>query len=102
MRPFFHPLRRFAYERGYFPRGVVGAFGQFPHFVSIAAENRRPHMLAAYANETASLFNMFYRDCQVLQAEEPLRSARLALVDISRVVLRNALDCIGLRAPAEM
>ena len=81
---------------------LVKALGQFPHFVAIAAENRRPHMLAAYANETASLFNMFYRDCQVLQAEEPLRSARLALVDISRVVLRNALDCIGLRAPAEM
>ncbi|TLZ73671.1 MAG: hypothetical protein E6K14_04990, partial [Methanobacteriota archaeon] len=28
--------------------------------------------------------------------------ARIALVDGSRVVLRNALECLGLKAPNEM
>jgi len=81
---------------------LVKTLGQFPHFVSVAAESRRPHFLAAYAYEAASHFNIFYRDCQVLQAEEPLRSARLALVEIARTVIGNALHCIGLSAPAEM
>jgi len=81
---------------------LIKVLGQFPHTVSASAESRRPHLLAAHAYEVASLFNIFYRDCQVLNSEEPLRAARLALVEVSRVVLRNALDCIGLRAPAEM
>jgi len=83
-------------------RKLVKALGQFPHFISLAAENRRPHILANYAYETSSLFNIFYRDCQVLQSEEPSRSTRIALVEITKTVLNNALQCIGLRAPAEM
>jgi len=81
---------------------LVKTLGQFPHLISVAAESRRPHFLASYAYEAASHFNIFYRDCQVLQVEEPLRSTRLALVEMSRTVLSNALHCIGLRAPAEM
>jgi len=81
---------------------LVKVLGQFPHQIFLAAENRRPHIIAAYAYEAASQFNIFYRDCQVLHEQEPLRSTRLALVETSRTVLRNALECIGLRAPAEM
>ncbi len=81
---------------------LAKVLGQFPHAISSSAGNRRPHIVAAYAYEAASLFNIFYRDCPVLHAEEPLRSTRLALVDMTRIVLRNALDCIGLRAPTEM
>jgi len=81
---------------------LVKVMGQFPHVMSFAAESRRPHAMSAYAYEVASAFNAFYRDCQVLNAEEPLRSTRLALVAIFRSIIRDALDCIGLRAPAEM
>ena len=75
---------------------------KFPSLVRDAAETRRVHLLATFASDFAAPFNLFYRDCPVLSAEEGLRYARLDLVDASRVVLKNALGCLGLVAPCEM
>src|SRR3989454_1056341 len=67
------------------------------------AETIGVQAVAAYAADFTSQFNQFYRDCPVLSAEPAgLRGARIDLVDASRIVLRNALDGLGLRAPAEM
>ena len=75
---------------------------KLPSLIQEAAKGRRPHILATYVYDVASQFNQFYRDCPVLQAEAGLREARLALVDGARIVLRNAMDCLGLSAPREM
>lgn len=75
---------------------------KLPSVVREAAEARRPHLVAGYAYDVAAQFNLFYRDCPVLQADPPLRAARLVLVDGTRIVLRNGLDCLGLLAPREM
>jgi len=75
---------------------------KFPHTVRRAAEGRRPHELATFVYEVAAQFNLFYRDCPVLTAEARLRTARLGLVDGTRIVLRSGLECLGLLAPREM
>ncbi|MEK6987069.1 MAG: arginine--tRNA ligase [Candidatus Thermoplasmatota archaeon] len=76
---------------------------KFPSTVRDAAVSRRVHLVASFAADMAAQFNQFYRDCPVLTAEPAaLRDARLALVDASRVVLHNALGCLGLKAPREM
>jgi len=82
---------------------LIRWIAKFPSTVREAAEGRRVHAVAGYAADFASQFNLFYRDCPVLTAEPAnLRGARLGLVDASRVVLRNALDGLGLSAPKEM
>jgi arginyl-tRNA synthetase len=64
---------------------------------------RRPHLVAAYALDCASALNQFYKSCPVLKAEtDELRSSRLAMVEASRWVLRNALTVLGITAPEEM
>jgi arginyl-tRNA synthetase len=76
---------------------------KFPSVVREAADGRRVHAVAAYAADFAAQFNVFYRDCPVLTAEPVLlREARIDLVDASRIVLQNALDCLGVKAPKEM
>lgn len=75
---------------------------RFPGVVKDCAESRVVHPLATYAFETASLFNQFYRDCPVIAAEAPLRATRIALVEATRIVLQNSLDCLGIKAPREM
>jgi len=75
---------------------------KFPSTVEAAAETRRVHAVAAFAADFASVFNEFYRDCPVLSADPGLRPARLVLVDSARTVMRNGLECIGLKAPREM
>ena len=75
---------------------------KFPSAVEQAAATRRVHAIASFAADFASQFNGFYRDCPVLSSESALRAARLRVVDASRVVLMNALACLGLKAPREM
>jgi len=74
----------------------------FPSVIADCADHRRPHVLAAFAQDLASEFNQFYRYIPVLKAEGPARDARLALVEASRWTLRNTLDCLGVEAPEEM
>jgi len=76
---------------------------KFPTVVRTAGENLQPHLLAIYASELSQAFNTFYEACPVLTAEPPeLRQARLALVDCSRIVLRNSLTLMGIPAPERM
>ena len=82
---------------------LLRRMARFPSTVREAATSRRVHVAAGFAADFAAQFNQFYRDCPVLTAASPeLRSARLELVDASRVVLHNALDSLGLVAPREM
>jgi arginyl-tRNA synthetase len=82
---------------------LARSLGRYPEVVLEAAAQRRPHLVAAYALECASSLNQFYKSCPVLKAEsEALRNSRLAMVDASRWVLRNALTLLGINAPEEM
>jgi arginyl-tRNA synthetase len=81
---------------------LVKTLAKMPSVVRQGAENRTPHVMATYAYEVAEKFNQFYRDCPVLSADEKTKEFRLALVDCSRQVLANALNLLGIEAPAEM
>ncbi len=81
---------------------LLKALARLPMTIKKCGEARAPHYLASYAYEVASLFNQFYRDCPVLTADEPLKDARLALVQATKWTLKNALDTLGITAPEEM
>ena len=73
-----------------------------PDEVQRAAAEYRPLLIASYVYELAKAFNDFYHACPVLQSEEPVRSARLALVDATRQALANGLALLGIEAPSVM
>jgi arginyl-tRNA synthetase len=51
----------------------------------------------------ADKFNRFYTKLPVIKAESAgLSDARLALVDATRIVVRNALKLLGIAAPERM
>jgi arginyl-tRNA synthetase len=76
---------------------------RFPEVFVDAAENLRPNTIADFANMLADKFNTFYTALRVIGAEPPeLSDARLALVDATRMVLRNALNLLGIEAPERM
>ncbi|MDI3280263.1 MAG: arginine--tRNA ligase [Bacillota bacterium] len=74
----------------------------FPEEVVLAAQRREPHRLTRYVLDVAAAFHSFYTECRVLGSEPPLEKARLLLADATRVVLRNALQILGVRAPERM
>ncbi|KPV61922.1 MAG: Arginine--tRNA ligase [Candidatus Bathyarchaeota archaeon BA2] len=82
---------------------IILTLARFPEVFVDAAENLRPHAIADYANALADKFNTFYTALPVIKAKPPeLSDARLALVDATRMVLRNALNLLGIEAPERM
>ena len=82
---------------------LIKKLAMLPLIIDEACEVCKPHSIASYLFEVASAFNQFYRDCPVLPEEKNnLRIARLALVDATRIVLKNGLNLLGITAPEEM
>jgi arginyl-tRNA synthetase len=82
---------------------IILAMASFPDAFVEAAEFLKPNSIADFANALADKFNTFYNAYPVIKAEpQGLSDARLALVDAVRIVLRNALNLIGIVAPERM
>lgn len=74
----------------------------FPEVIELAALNRAPQGVAAYALALAGEFHSFYRVCRVISDDAPLTAARLKLVASAKVVVANALRLMGMTAPERM
>lgn len=83
-------------------RQLLEKIAELPGEISYAATRLEPHRLTHYVYDLANLFHGFYTTCHVLNAEDGLKEARLALVDACRITLRNTLKIIGVSAPERM
>jgi len=81
--------------------GLIRALARFTDVVRSAGEEKRIHLLPSYGHEVASAFNQFYAAVPVLVAGDS-KNARLTLVECTRTVLKNVLDCLGMESPEEM
>jgi len=75
---------------------------QFAEIVPHVLNDFRPNILANYLFEVANSFHTFYEACPVLKSEEPARSSRLALCDLTGQVLYRGLDLLGIKVPEKM
>ena len=76
---------------------------EFAEVVDAAAAQRAPHKVTRYAEELAASFHQFYTLCRVVDPDAPaLSTARLAVVDATRIVLELALGLLGVAAPRRM
>ena len=83
--------------------GLARIVARYPEVVEDAADAQETQGVTTYATELATAFHAFYRDAKVVDAANPERSAaRLALVDVTRITLANALALLGISAPEAM
>ncbi len=75
---------------------------QFAEIVPQVLNDFRPNILANYLFELANNFHAFYEGCPVLRSDEPVRSSRLALCDLTGRVLQRGLDLLGIKVPEKM
>jgi arginyl-tRNA synthetase len=74
-----------------------------PEVVEDAARSEEAQGLTAFATELATTFHAYYRDRRVIDTADPETSARrLALIDLTRGVIRNTLSLMGISAPEAM
>lgn len=81
---------------------LVELISRFPKEVQRASKEYRPLYLANLAYDLARVFNDFYNQCPVLQAEESVRAVRLRLVAAARQTIENCLRLMGITAPDVM
>ena len=74
----------------------------FPEVLEQAVETLEPHHLTYYAQSLAQAFHVFYTQCRVLGEEPALTSARLLLLEATRVVLARTLGLMSISAPQHM
>jgi len=83
-------------------RKLVMLLSKFSTVIEKVVRDLRVNSFADYLMEVAINFNDFYNQHPVLKAEEEIRMHRLAIVDASRIVLRNGLDVLGIKALERM
>jgi arginyl-tRNA synthetase len=73
-----------------------------PEMVEVVAQTLEPHHLAYYAQELATVFHSFYKQCRVVSDDEALSKARLKLVAAAKITLARTLHLMGMTAPDKM
>ena len=73
-----------------------------PEIVEIVAYTLEPHHLPYYAQDLATVFHGFYKQCRVISQDEVLTKARLKLVEAAKLVLAKTLHLMGMTAPEKM
>jgi arginyl-tRNA synthetase len=74
----------------------------FPELVESAAATLEPHRITTYLLETARLAHLWYHKHHVLEQEEDVTRARLALARGAQIVLRNGMTILGITSPERM
>ena len=73
-----------------------------PEIVERVAVTLQPHHLPHYAQDLATVFHSFYKQCRVVSQDEALTKARLKLVRATQIGLARVLHLMGMAAPEKM
>ncbi|MEO5928925.1 MAG: DALR anticodon-binding domain-containing protein [Candidatus Kapaibacterium sp.] len=68
----------------------------FPDAVERATSEENPGIIAAYLRELAESVNAFHATHRIIGEPEPVRDARLRLLDAAGMTLRRGLEMIGM------
>ena len=85
-----------------FSLALLKEISRFPQVVTDAGERLEPYIVARYVIAVAQAFNKFYNNCQINVEDEKVKKARLKLVCITKNVLKNGLDLLGIQCPERM
>ncbi len=75
---------------------------RLPEIVEDTAKDYQVQRIPQYAMDLATSFHKFYQDCRVISEDKELTKSRMALALATKIVLKNALDLMGVSAPERM
>ncbi len=73
-----------------------------PEIIETIAQTLEPHHLTYYAQDLATVFHSFYKQCRVVTNDKAMTAARLKLVKAAKLVLGRTLNLMGMNAPDKM
>jgi arginyl-tRNA synthetase len=82
---------------------LLKVISDFPKEVAVAAKERAPYKITNYIQKLATSIHEFYSECRIYdESNLELTSSRLALAKASKIVMKNALEVIGVSSPEKM
>ncbi len=74
----------------------------YPYYLKRSANLHKPHYIAKFSYDLASLFNSFYTKCPVLRAPDEIKENRKGIVYAFNVMIEDLMDIMGLQHPEEI
>jgi arginyl-tRNA synthetase len=81
---------------------LMNKLAEYPEMLGRAAADLAPHDVAFYLRDVASAYHSYYAAVRFLDGDAAAMPARMALLQATAQVLRNALAVLGVRAPSKM
>jgi len=75
---------------------------RLPEIAELISDTLEPHHLPYYAQDLATVFHSFYKQCRVVSKNQELTQARLKLVKAAQIVLARTLHLMSMNAPESM
>jgi arginyl-tRNA synthetase len=84
-------------------RDLIVTLTQYPDTITQAADGHNPGIIANYVYEVAKVYNKFYHEKSILQAEdEQTKQFRLQLSACAAKVISNGMGLLGIKVPERM
>ena len=75
---------------------------KYPDVLAGATKRLEPHAVANYLRDVAAEFHSFYNARKIMEADEGISLARLALASATQQVIASGLSILGVSAPEAM
>ena len=84
-------------------KGLLLKLEQYSTIIEQAAQDHNPSLLAIYAFEVAKIFNSFYTEHSVMNAEsEEKKQLRLKICEFTSNVIASSMGLLGIKVPERM
>jgi len=81
---------------------LIRQMNRLPEIIELISDTLEPHHLPYYAQDLATVFHSFYKQCRVVSKNQEMTRARLKLVKAAQIVLAKTLHLMGMNAPESM
>lgn len=81
---------------------LIRKIAELPELVNEAASEYSPFKMTKYVYEFAQVFHKFYDTCPIKDAEDRVKTSRLALCAAAKTVIANVLAMLKIDAPEKM
>ena len=85
-----------------FEKDLIDNLDFFPQIIIDSAEKLQTQNLTQYSIDLAKDLQKFYENCRVISDDKELTKARIILISACKIVLKNALDIMGINSPERM
>ncbi len=81
---------------------IIKILAEYPNIMVESAESLEPQRVVRYLMDLSTKLHQYYNQHRVISEDEKLTQARLVLMKVIQIVVRNGLRIMGVSAPERM